>query len=209
MDSTNILNYLTMVSNKSILLNLVMHFIVLLPLASVFFINNTKLKKVIFIGSIFVLYLSVSINALVFGNPFHLITFGILTVFTLIELFRGKMQIAQSQIRINTFIALVFILIGFWYPEFVKANVFQLLLLSPVGIVPCPTLLATLGLLTLGYINVSKPLYIAAVIMGAIYGIIGTFVLGVKLDAALLLLVAYSIYRLVSTRNTSIAKIPA
>ena len=69
-------------------------------------------------------------------------------------------------------------------------------MLSPLGIVPCPTMLVSLGLMTLCYPNVNKPLYIAALVSAVVYGVIGTFKLGVYLDITLLLLVIYSLSRI-------------
>ncbi|MEN6348649.1 MAG: hypothetical protein ABFD08_04515 [Syntrophomonas sp.] len=70
----------------------------------------------------------------------------------------------------------------------------QLLVFSPVGIIPCPTLLATLGLRTLVYPGTGKVQYAIAIFMGFVYGIIGTFVFKVYLDAALLALAIFAVY---------------
>ncbi|EGW36595.1 hypothetical protein DOT_5460 [Desulfosporosinus sp. OT] len=40
-------------------------------------------------------------------------------------------------------IALFFIFMGLWYSEFVDKSALFLLLVSPVGVIPCPTLLTT------------------------------------------------------------------
>ncbi|MBC2579676.1 hypothetical protein [Clostridium sp. DJ247] len=92
MDSINMLNYLSMVSNKNIFLNICMHLLVVFAIVSVYLLKNIKAKKYIFNGTVLVLLLSVTINAVVYGNPFHAVTFGILTVIltvTLIEQYNG------------------------------------------------------------------------------------------------------------------------
>ena len=197
MDSVNILNYLTMVSNENLALNFSMHIVTLLAVAMMYFIKTSKVKGILFYGSILTLYLSVAINAFVFGNPFHLVTFGALGIFTLVALLRGKGDELNPVKGPNTIIALLFIIIGFWYPEFVKASALNLFMLSPLGIVPCPTMLVSLGLMTLCYPKVNMPLYIAAIVSAVIYGVIGTFKFGVYLDITLLLLVIYSVCRLI------------
>ena len=87
-----------------------------------------------------------------------------------------------------------------------------MLFVSPMGIVPCPTLIVILSLFTLNSSGISKLQYIATIIIGAMYAVIGVFILKVYLDAALGILVLYSIYILIShkvqeQRNTSLTGI--
>lgn len=200
MSVESILNYLTMVSNSNIWLNLVMHIIVLIATISVYLIHNEKVKRVIFHGSILLLFLSVALNAMVFRNPFILVCFGILALVALVQLFRGEKKIPIPGDRMNTIVALAFILLGLWYPKFVDANILESLIVSPVGIVPCPTFLVTLGLLNLAYPNVNKFHYGVTAVMGLIFGIIGVFKFKVYFDITLLVIVAYSLFNLMKLR---------
>lgn len=200
MSVDSILNYLTMVSNNNIGLNLVMHIIVLAAVLSVYLIHNERLKRVIFSGSILLLFLSVALNALVFGNPFILICFGILALVTLVQYFRGATDIPKPTRNLNTMVALGFISLGLWYPKFVDANILESIIVSPVGIVPCPTFLVTLGLLTLAYPNVNKFHYGVTTMVGLIFGVIGVFKFKVYFDITLLAIVAYSFYNLLKLR---------
>jgi len=81
---------------------------------------------------------------------------------------------------------------GFWYPEFVNKNGIELLIASPLGVIPCPTMLTTLGLLTLVSPSINRIQYTITLVFGLIYGIIGVFVFNVYLDITLLVLVFYS-----------------
>lgn len=194
MNTATILNYLEMVANSDLSVNMVMHVTVLAALAAVFLIKGEWAKRYLFHFSIWMLFTSVTIRAITFGNPFHAVTFGILGVVAFMHLVLNNMEIEPNRNKLQTAVALFFILIGLWYPEFVHKNLGAMLLYSPMGVIPCPTLLATLGLMTLVYRGSGKLLYGATIIIGFVYGIIGTFVLGVYLDIALLLLSVYAAY---------------
>lgn len=196
MASTNILNYLFMISNKNIFLNICIHILVIFAIACVYLLKNIKVKKYIFHGTILILFLSVTINAVVYGNPFHAITFGILTVIAVFQLVRGKNPIDMPEKGMKMIIAITFIIIGLWYPEFMNVNMIKYLMVSPTGIVPCPTLITTLGMLNLYYPKVNKLQFIVTVCFGVIYGFIGTIKLGVYLDLSLIAIAIYSIYNI-------------
>jgi hypothetical protein len=77
-------------------------------------------------------------------------------------------------------------LFGFIYPHFLPgAHWFTYLYASPLGVVPCPTLSALIGLTLLagGFGSRALSWIIAAV--GLYYGLVGWLVLGVSIDAAL------------------------
>lgn len=200
--ANTILNYLVMVSNNNLLVNLLMHLVVLTALGAVFLVKSEALKRCLFMSCISILFMSVTIHGLVFGNIFHVITFGIMAVAALVQLFFNKqaIKVANSSARIA--ITLLFILIGLWYPEFISKNMIQLLVISPVGIIPCPTLLATLGLMTLVYPSTGRVIYAITIFMGFVYGIIGTFVFKVYLDALLLGLAIFAVYILFTATKT-------
>lgn len=201
MNSTNILNYLTMVSNKNIFLNISMHLIVLIAIVSIYILKDLKIKKIIFNGAILMLFLSVTINAVVYGNPFHAVTFGILAITSAVEMFKGKNNVSTPQMGIKTIIAFISILFGIWYPELVNAGILEHLIVSPIGIVPCPTLITALGMLNLYYPNVNKMQFVTTVIFSIVYGFIGTFIFGVYLDIVLFGIVAFSVYNIIERRT--------
>lgn len=82
---------------------------------------------------------------------------------------------------------------GIWYPEFTHTNIVLSLVFSPLGIVPCPTLLVSMGTLNLITPVVNKKLFFCILIFTFLYGIIGTFIFRVYYDIALLVLGMFSI----------------
>jgi len=193
MNMQNILVYLGVVANSSLLLNFLMHILTLLAIAAIVVCRNEILRRIIFQGVLSVLFLSVTIKALIFGNPFHAVTFGILAVTALSQLSRDREKLEIVKSRWTLVLALVFIFAGIWYPEFVEQNILMLLFVSPLGAIPCPTLLTALGLMLLVSPGLSKTQYLITAVMGLIYGVIGVFVLKVYLDITLLMLAIYSI----------------
>jgi len=203
-NAQTVLNYLEMVANNNLLVNSSMHIVALIALAAVFIVKKDIVKRLIFQSAVSTLFLSVTINALLFGNPFHAATFGILAITSLVELFKGKNAIRISTNIWNVVIGFLFVFIGLWYPEFVNKNLLLLLFVSPAGIIPCPTLLVALGLLTLIFPKVNRVQYAVTTAMGIIYAVIGVFVFKVYLDITLLALVLYAIciYYKSKKRNT-------
>ncbi len=202
MNSEQILDYLTMVSNQNLALNLTMHILALVAILGIILLRNQKIQSLLVNGTILVLFMSVAVIAYIYGNPFHLITFAFLAVVTTLELLKGHSSYNHVSVNANTIILVMLIAGGLWYPEFIAASKLELLLVSPVGVVPCPTLLTALGLMGLSYPKVSKKLYASTILLGILYGIIGTFIFKVYLDSLLLFAAGYSLvnfYRLVST----------
>lgn len=195
MNKEVILQFLPMLANKYLYINALMHLLVFFTVAMIF-MPHIKFKKTVFNILILVLMLSISILSIVNGNPFNFLTFFVLSVFAFIEIIKAKNEITTPKISIKTILCLVFILIGMWYPHFVNAHPALLIFLSPVGVLPCPSLYVLLGLLNLYHPQVNKSLFTATALIGLFYGITGVFVLNVALDIPLLILNIYSIYNL-------------
>jgi hypothetical protein len=81
---------------------------------------------------------------------------------------------------------------GFFYPHFVK-GITGAILFAPVGILPCPTLLVALAVIIAGKRGYTLYAVIATWALGAMYGAVGVFYLGVRADWALLAAVPVSI----------------
>lgn len=192
MNAREILNYLEMVANYSLWINFSMHIVSLIALFLILVETKENLRPWIFQAAVSILLLSVTINALVFGNYFHAVTFGILALTALVQLFVKRETIQITKNKWIMAIALFFIFMGLWYPEFVDKNALMLLVVSPIGVIPCPTLLTTLGLLTLILPSVNKFQYLITIIMGIVYGVIGVFIFKVYLDITLLILALYA-----------------
>lgn len=201
MNAPTILKYLEMLANHNLAVNMAMHLVVLAALAAVLVVKGTSLRRILFQASICILFASVAIQAVIFGNPFHAVTFGILGVAAIVHLVLNKDDIRTNGRKLQTGMALFSIIIGLWYPEFVKTNALALLALSPVGIIPCPTLLVSIGLITLTYCGSGRLQYGLTIFMGLVYGVIGTFVLGVYLDITLLIMAVFALYVFLSRRS--------
>jgi len=192
MNAQEILNYLKILANYSLWVNFAMHILVFMTLFAIFSKTKETLRRLIVQAVVSILLLSVTIHAFVFGNPFHAVTFGILALTSLVQLFVRKDTIQITDSKRIMAIALFFIFMGLWYPEFVDKNALLLLVVSPLGVIPCPTLITTIGLLTLIMPSVNKFQYLITIIMGIVYGVIGVFVFKVYLDITLLILALYA-----------------
>lgn len=206
MDSIKMIEYLTKISNNNIYLNFCMHILVFGAIASLFFVSNGIVKKYLTNGTIFILCISVVINAVIGGNPFHIATFAILTVVVLVALIKDKKQIELPQKKMIIIISFVFILMGLWYPEFVDVNRIQSFFASPLGIVPCPTMITILGIMNFCYPKVNKAQFTVAIILGVIFGFIGTFKFGVYFDMWLIGIVIFSLINIWLNRAKSDVK---
>lgn len=213
MNSKIILIYLEEVSNRNLSINLLNH-ILPLTLMVIYLIELLKKKQGMLVDNrvvqilanitVLELALSVLINAAVYGSPFHLITFTLMSILYVVFCFgtknkRNDSGVRQTEVRVSAFsmISVIFLFLGLWYPEFVHTDMIRSLLLAPVGIVPCPTLLTILGVMNLFSDLFSIRKKILVVVFAMIYGIIGTFVFGVYLDIALLAAAIFTIYGIV------------
>ncbi len=130
-------------------------------------------------------------------NPFYLMVFGILTLLGIWELFNPQMDFSMRHTpNIQIAIALVGGFIGFWYPHFVEGGL-QSLVASPLGVIPCPTLLVALSLFLVAYPQTNKIWQWAVTVVALYFGIVGLFRLKVTLDVAVLALAIYSAYCLI------------
>lgn len=204
MDTKNLIEYLIMVSNNNLYLNLGMHLIVIASLVSIFLLKELKLRQYVLESTLLVLFMFVTINAVIFGNPFHAITFGIMSItagyiFTKIKKETGTTW--ELRMNVRTVITLILIALGLWYPELTNVNIFQSALLSPVGVIPCPTLITTLGLMNLFIPFVNKKQFFITIFFGVIYGFIGTFKLGVNFDIILICAVLFSLFNIITNKR--------
>lgn len=194
MNAERILMYLENVSNGNLVINLVNHLVVIIAIILCF--TKVRSKEKIILRSVILLCISVAGNAVYYGNIFHLITFAIMMVFAVVIFIKNKHISDMPKKDIYTAVAAAFILLGLWYPEFAHVNIALSLIFSPLGIVPCPTLLTVGGILNLYPSRFNKGFCIYTIALIIIYGIIGTFVFKVYYDVLLLLLAVFSIINL-------------
>ena len=128
-----------------------------------------------------------SVSALAWseGNPFNGSMF-LLGAIALTVLAVRRPRKTLSLTSGSTVIAAATLLIFGWvYPHFLAtASAFAYLYAAPMGLLPCPTLSAVVGL-TLASGGLSRAWSLVLASLAAFYGIFGAFVLGVRIDLIL------------------------
>ena len=130
----------------------------------------------------------VSVSALAWraGNPFNGAVFGLVSLALAVlalKLPKEPVRLARPWIVAAGSLALAF---GWTYPHFIQAEHWSTYAYAaPLGLVPCPTLTAVLGMCALLQIFRARPWSIVLALTGLGYGAIGVFKLGVTLDYGL------------------------
>ena len=129
----------------------------------------------------------VSVLAWAEGNPFNGMMFAILTAvvaYLAIRLSRGMSRIGEVSLLVPGTLLIAF---GWVYPHFLQTTTWTAYLYAaPLGLLPCPTLAAVLGVVLILNLVDSGPISIVLAAAGVLYGLIGVVHLGVSLDAVLL-----------------------
>jgi hypothetical protein len=138
---------------------------------------------------------SVSLVSVRGGNPFNAAVFGLVFI-TLVAISltlpRARIQIARRWIAAG---GAVFVVFGWMYPHFVRADSWlTFTYAAPLGLVPCPTLAAVLGLSAILQLYRLRLWNATVAITGVVYGMIGVFRLGVGLDYGLLAAVVFVLF---------------
>lgn len=188
MDTKNMVDYLTMIANTNLYLNFGLHLFIISSLGFMFLLKGSNIKQYVIGGSILILFLSVTVNAMIFGNPFHAITFGILLMTSgyMLVLMRKISMTWEWRTNFWTVISVFIIFLGLWYPELANVNRVESLLLSPVGVIPCPTLITALGIMNLFSTFINRKLFFITIVFSMMYGFIGSFRFGVYFDIILI-----------------------
>lgn len=126
---------------------------------------------------------SVAAFAWLIGNPFNGMLFSILAILILIFGVKASSQpirFSQLPFAISGILMIVF---GLVYPHFIETNsVYNYLVESPVGLIPCPTLAVMIGFALLFNGFGSQAITLILIIFGLFYGIFGVLKLAVYLD---------------------------
>lgn len=130
---------------------------------------------------------SVSLVAWLSGNPFNGTTFAAIAVMVAglaLRLARTPIRVSASWLLVP---GILLVALGYAYPHFLQTDTWiTYLYAAPLGVIPCPTLSAVVGiaLVVRGLGSHRWSLVLAG--SGMLYGLVGWFHLGVTIDAALL-----------------------
>jgi hypothetical protein len=126
---------------------------------------------------------SVSVLAWLSRNPFNGALFAIIAIVLVVMAVRlpeGRVRIASLQVAIPGAVLLAF---GWIYPHFLNTtSFFPYLYSAPMGIVPCPTLSAVIGMTLIFSSFERRGWGIFCASAGLLYGLFGALRLGVTLD---------------------------
>ena len=130
---------------------------------------------------------SVSAMAWIAMNPFNGLVFALLTVALVaiaVRQPRTEIQFASAPMLATGLVLFAF---GAVYPHFVVVDHWlAYTFAAPLGLLPCPTLLAVIGVTLMLRRFESTGWSIVLTTAGWFYGVVGVFVLGVMLDYALI-----------------------
>jgi hypothetical protein len=132
-------------------------------------------------------FLSVSAAAWVWRNPFNGTVFAALFLFLLVLAGRLSKDPVRLGAPILAIPGAMLVAFGWGYPHFLQTDGWiAYAYAAPLGVLPCPTLSAVIGAtLIFGRLG-SVTWSVALAAAGLVYGALGVFVLGVRLDYALL-----------------------
>jgi hypothetical protein len=191
-----ILDGLALAANKFIWVSITWHLVALVIIVLLISGKTFNTKQIASGMAIFLL--SVGIIAVLVRNPFNAIMFALAALlfgFITLKFKPVPVGLKWDFISVAGLILLVF---GFIYPHFLNAKMFiNYLYASPLGLIPCPTLSAFIGLTMMLHGFGSKKWMLCAALICLFYGIIGVLKLKVYLDVVLiagaLLLLVYAL----------------
>jgi hypothetical protein len=119
-------------------------------------------------------------------NVFNGTAFGVLTLALGWQASRLSAAPAHSSSRPLMIIGGLLLAFGWSYPHFLTHGGWTYLYAAPLGVLPCPTLSAVIGVTLLQTTSEAKAWSVMLPLFGMAYGLIGLFRLGVTIDVALL-----------------------
>ncbi|XKE47022.1 hypothetical protein LG302_07785 [Halomonas organivorans] len=180
-----ILSGLAMIANRWTMLAIAWHGVFALLLLGLWFRRVPDRRATALLLTLPLL--SVSALAWWQGNPFN----GVIFLVAAGGLGACGMRLSASRIRLGPpwarFLGLGIVLFGWVYPHFLDtASPLAYLYAAPLGLVPCPTLSALIGVTLVANGLGSRPWVGLLGGMGLFYGLFGAAYLGVALDWVLL-----------------------
>lgn len=128
---------------------------------------------------------SVAAFALAFANPFNGAVFALGAVGLTALALRGDARPVARGARWSWWSGVAMLAFGWCYPHFLDDQPVAYLYAAPMGLVPCPTLSAVIGLALLAGGPASRRWSLGLAGLGLCYGLFGVLRLGVVLDLGL------------------------
>jgi len=187
-----ILNTLALAANKFMTISIIWHLIVLIFIIAL--ISGKKFNTKHISAGLSIFLLSVGIIAVLVSNPFNGIMFALAALVFGIMTLKFKPEPIGLQWDFISVSGLILLIFGFIYPHFLDGDsYFQYLYAAPMGVIPCPTLSAFIGISLMLHGFGSKKWMLVAALFGLFYGIFGVLRLKVYLDIPLIAGALFSI----------------
>ncbi|HET8938159.1 MAG TPA: hypothetical protein VFN67_32170 [Polyangiales bacterium] len=184
-DRSEILTRLTLIANRAEVIAISWH-VALAVLGAAALLGWRPSRRMLTLG-LSVPLGSVALCALYYGNPFNAGVFGVSALAAALLAIRaptGPLSAASGWTRVlgGTLVAF-----GWIYPHFLQGSEFKYLYAAPLGVIPCPTLSAVIGITLLGNGLGAGTWSRLLAALGAFYAVFGALRLGVTIDLVLLL----------------------
>ena len=177
-----ILSELNRITNETISLAVLWH-VYYAVIALLFVARRPHLSIRLFGALIAIPFLSVAALAWVHGNPFN----GSLFTLAWVVLMTVALRLPRQQVEFGhrwMVITGVFLFLFAWiYPHFLNSSsVWMYFYATPLGLIPCPTLSASIGGSLIFQSLFSRAWILTLGVMGLFYGLFGALILGVQID---------------------------
>ncbi|ARE39147.1 hypothetical protein RGUI_1006 [Rhodovulum sp. P5] len=148
-------------------------------------------------GLIAYLALSAAVVSVLYGLPPNTLVFSAIFLLGARVLLSGQIAFDLTALgRIDKGVATLGLLFGFWYLHWVEPPILlNAAIVSPLGVVNCPTLLMICGLLCLATPPRPRLLTFFAAFATLHFGLFGIFFLGAYIDVALVICALFLIWR--------------
>lgn len=184
LDRSEILAGLTLIANRAEGIAIFWH-IALAALAAATLLGWQPSRRTLALGLSAPLS-SVALCALYYGNPFNALMFGVSALAAGLLAYRSPAEPLSAASGWTRVLGGTLVVFAWFYPHFLEGPGVKYLYAAPLGVLPCPTLSAAIGitLLSNGLIGGSWSRLLAS--LGVFYAVFGVLRLGVTIDLMLL-----------------------
>lgn len=183
-DRSEILAGLTLIANRAELLAIFWH-LALGALGVAVLVGSQPSRRALTLGLSAPLA-SVAGCALYYANPFNGLVFGLSALATAWLAYRAPAAPLSAATGWTRVLGALLVVFGWTYPHFLEGPGLRYLYAAPLGVIPCPTLSAVIGITLLGNGLVGGAWSRLLACVGGFYAVFGALRLGVTIDLVLL-----------------------